>query len=74
MAKRSQETFKLVSRNTELLYIRVIHVLWSWKGFERPVKEAVDEDQTGTASPNQQNRNKVNTKIVDHLTDKQLSI
>ena len=32
--------------------LRVIHVLWAGEGLQRPVDEAVEEDEAGTAGPN----------------------
>jgi len=47
--------------------LRKIHVLWAWKGLQRPVDEAVEEDEAGTASPDEQDNDEGGTQIIDHL-------
>lgn len=47
--------------------LRVIHVLWSWEWFQRPVQEAVQEDQSGTSSPHHQNGGERYPKVINHL-------
>lgn len=48
-------------------YLREVHVLWAWEGLQRPVDEAVEEDEAGTASPNQQDGDEGNAQIIDDL-------
>lgn len=48
-------------------FLREIHVFWAREGFQRPVNEAVEEDEAGTASPNQQDGDEGGTQIIDHL-------
>lgn len=50
-----------------LFILREVHVLWAGKGLQRPVEEAVEEDEAGTAGPNQQDGNEGGTQIIDHL-------
>lgn len=48
-------------------HIRVVHVLGSREGFQRPVKEAVDKDKASTAGPDKQDGDKGHTQVIDHL-------
>lgn len=32
--------------------LREIHVLWAGEGLQRPIDEAVEEDETGAGGPN----------------------
>lgn len=48
-------------------HIRVVHVLWSREGLQRPVEEAVDEDQASTAGPDKQDGDKGHAQVIDHL-------
>lgn len=47
--------------------IRVIHVLRARKGLQRPIDEAVEEDEAGAASPDHQYSDEGGTQIIDHL-------
>lgn len=47
--------------------IRVIHVLGGGEGLQRPVDEAVEEDEAGAASPDHQDGDEGGAQIVDHL-------
>lgn len=47
--------------------IREIHVLRAREGLQRPVNEAVEEDEAGAASPDHQYRDEGGTQIIDHL-------
>lgn len=46
---------------------RVVHVLGAWEGLQRPVEEAVEEDEACTAGPNQQDEDEGGAQVVDHL-------
>lgn len=50
-------------------HIRVVHVLGSRKGLQRPVEEAVDEDKASTASPDKQDGDKSHAQVIDHLEE-----
>lgn len=47
--------------------LREIHVLWAGEGLQRPVDEAVEEDEAGAAGPNHQDGDEGGTQIIDHL-------
>lgn len=47
--------------------LRIVHVLWAGEGLQRPVDEAVEEDEAGAGGPNQQDNDEGGTQIVDHL-------
>lgn len=47
--------------------LRVVHVLWAGEGLQRPVDETVEEDEAGTAGPNQQDGDEGGTQIIDDL-------
>lgn len=49
------------------VYLRVIHVLRSWEWFQRPVQEAVQEDQSSTSSPHHQNGGERYPRVINHL-------
>lgn len=47
--------------------LREVHVLWAGEGLQRPVDEAVEEDEAGAAGPNHQDGDEGGTQIIDHL-------
>lgn len=47
--------------------LREIHVLWAGEGLQGPVEETVEEDEAGTAGPNQQDGDEGSTQVIDHL-------
>lgn len=47
--------------------LREVHVLGAGEGLQRPVEEAVEEDEAGTAGPDHQDTDEGGTQIVDHL-------
>lgn len=47
--------------------VREVHVLRAREGLQRPVDEAVEEDEAGAASPDHQDDDEGGTQIVDHL-------
>lgn len=49
------------------IHLRVVHVLWPWEGLQRPVKEAVEENQPRAASPDHEDDDEGGTKVVDDL-------
>lgn len=49
------------------LDIRVIHVLGGGKGLQRPVDEAVEEDEAGAAGPDHQDGDEGGAQVIDHL-------
>lgn len=48
-------------------HIRVVHVLGGGEGLQRPVDEAVEEDEAGAASPDHQNSDEGGAQVIDHL-------
>lgn len=50
-----------------LFILREIHVLWAGEGLQRPVDKAVEENEAGTAGPNQQDGDEGGTQIIDNL-------
>lgn len=49
------------------IFLREIHVFWAGEGFQRPVDVAVEEDEAGTAGPDQQDGDEAGAQIIDHL-------
>lgn len=47
--------------------LREVHVLGAGEGLQRPVEEAVEEDEAGAAGPHHQDADEGGTQIVDHL-------
>lgn len=47
--------------------VREIHVLRAGEGLQRPVDEAVEEDEAGAAGPDHQDGDEGGPQIVDHL-------
>lgn len=47
--------------------VREIHVLRAREGLQRPVDEAVEEDEAGAAGPDHQDGDESGPQIVDHL-------
>lgn len=48
-------------------HIRVVHVLRTREGLQRPIEEAVEEDKASAASPDKQNGDKGHAQVIDHL-------
>lgn len=53
-------------------HIRVVHVLGSREGFQRPVEEAIDEDEASTTSPNQKDGDECHAQVIDYLQEQQM--
>lgn len=47
--------------------VREIHVLRAGEGLQRPVDEAVEEDEAGAAGPDHQDGDEGGPQIIDHL-------
>lgn len=47
--------------------LREVHVLWAREGLQRPVDEAVEEDEAGAAGPDHQDGDEGGTKVIDYL-------
>lgn len=47
--------------------LREIHVLRAGEGLQRPVDEAVEEDEAGAASPDHQYSDEGGSQVIDHL-------
>lgn len=47
--------------------LREVHVLRAGEGLQRPIDEAVEEDEAGAAGPNHQDGDEGGTQIIDHL-------
>lgn len=47
--------------------LREIHVLRAREGLQRPVDEAVEEDEAGAGSPDHQYSDEGGAQIIDHL-------
>lgn len=54
-------------RVCSLVVLREVHVLWAREGLQRPIEEAVEEDEAGTAGPDQQDADEGGTQIINHL-------
>lgn len=50
-----------------LSVLREVHVLRAGERLQRPVDEAVKEDEAGAGSPNRQDGDEGGTQIIDHL-------
>lgn len=68
MLGASAQQRQLEATNRECAFnIRVIHVLGGGKGLQRPVDEAVEEDEAGAASPDHQDGDEGGAQVIDHL-------
>lgn len=47
--------------------LRVVHVLWPREGLQRPVKEAVEENQPRAAGPDHKDDDERGTRVIDEL-------
>lgn len=47
--------------------LREVHVLRAREGLQRPIDEAVEEDEAGAAGPNHEDGDEGGTQIIDHL-------
>ncbi len=50
-----------------LSVLREVHVLGAGERLQRPVDEAVKEDEAGAGGPNRQDGDEGGTQIIDHL-------
>lgn len=51
----------------QYIHLRVVHVLWPREGLQRPIKEAVEENQPRAAGPDHEDDDEGNTEVVDDL-------
>lgn len=56
-----------VSHAVCVFALREVHVLWAREWLQRPVDEAVEEDEAGTAGPDHQDGDEGGTKVIDYL-------
>ena len=56
-----------VRERLRLSDLREVHVLGAREGLQRPVDEAVEEDEAGAGSPDHQDGDEGGTQIIDHL-------